>query len=92
MKSMFCAYASRVRLVNPENISTIHQSHPTSISTKYGFHHKTGRLWVIVSTHFTTHFNEKTLNLFENDDPKSTSFMMKSIFCAYTSRVRLVDC
>ena len=41
---------------------------------------------------FTTHFNEKTLNLFENDDPKSTSFMMKSIFCAYTSRLRLVDC
>ena len=35
---------------------------------------------------------KKVSNLFENDDPKSTSFMMKSIFCAYTSRFRLVDC
>ena len=45
MKSIFCAYASRMRLVNPENISTIHHSHPTSISIKYGFHHKTDGLW-----------------------------------------------
>ena len=44
-----------------------------------------------VSTHFRTHFNEKSIKLSENDDPKSTSFMMKSIFCAYTSRLRLVN-
>ena len=47
------------------------------------------RALVHILEHIST---KKASNLPENDDPKSTSFMMKSIFCAYTTRLRLVDC
>ena len=47
------------------------------------------RALVHILDHIST---KKNIKLSENDDPKSTSFMMKSIFCAYTSRLRLVDC
>ena len=50
-------------------------------------------IWILSRqlVHNSPHILTKNASdLFENDDPKSTSFMMKSVFCAYTTRLRLV--